>query len=70
MVITGHNGPPSPRQGALDRRHELLYTGDMAGGMSEDQLLNDFPQITVDDIRACLAYAAEREQRTTGIPAA
>ena len=28
------------------------------------------PQITLDDIRACLAYAAEREQRTKRIPAA
>jgi uncharacterized protein (DUF433 family) len=38
--------------------------------MSEDELLEQFPQITRDDIRACLAYAAERERRTLGIPAA
>ncbi|MDE0022878.1 MAG: DUF433 domain-containing protein [Spirochaetaceae bacterium] len=44
--------------------------GYLAGGMSEDQLLKDFPQLELDDIRACLAYAAEREQRTMGIPAA
>lgn len=44
--------------------------GYLAGGMSEDQILQDFPQLERDDIRACLAYAAERERRTLGIPAA
>jgi len=44
--------------------------GYLAGGMSEEQLLADFPQLSRDDIRACLAYAAERERRTLGIPAA
>ena len=38
--------------------------GYLAGGMSEDQILADFPQLTRDDVRACLAYAAERERRT------
>ncbi|MBM3777260.1 MAG: DUF433 domain-containing protein [Acidimicrobiia bacterium] len=42
----------------------------LAGGMSEDQILADFPQLTRDDIRACLAYAAERERRTLTTPAA
>ena len=44
--------------------------GYLAGGMSEDHILGDFPQLTREDIRACLAYAAERERRTQGIPAA
>lgn len=44
--------------------------GYLAGGMSEEQLLTEFPQLTREDIRACLAYAAERERRTMGIPAA
>ena len=44
--------------------------GYLAGGMSEQDILKDFPQLTRDDIRACLAYAAERERRTFGIPAA
>jgi len=30
--------------------------------MTDDELLRDFPYLTRDDIRACLAYAAEREQ--------
>jgi uncharacterized protein (DUF433 family) len=42
----------------------------LAGGMSEDQILADFPQLTRDDIRACFAYAAERERRTLTTPAA
>jgi uncharacterized protein (DUF433 family) len=44
--------------------------GYLAAGMSEDQILSEFPQLGRDDIRACLAYAAERERRTFGIPAA
>ena len=44
--------------------------GYLAGGMSEDRLLADFPQLTREDIRACLAYAAERERRTLSTTAA
>ena len=44
--------------------------GYLAGGMSEEQILGDFPQLTHADIRACLAYAAERDRRTLGVPAA
>ena len=44
--------------------------GYLAGGMSEDQILSDFPQLTREDVRACLAYAAERERRTHSVPAA
>jgi len=44
--------------------------GYLAGGMSESQLLAEFPQLTQEAIRACLAYAAERERRTMVIPAA
>jgi len=43
--------------------------GYLASGMSEDEVLQDFPQLERADIRACLAYAAERERRTLGIPA-
>ena len=35
----------------------------LAGGMSEDQILTDFPDLTREDIRACLAFAAARERR-------
>ena len=35
----------------------------LAGGMSEDEILADFPDLTRDDIRASLAFAATRERR-------
>lgn len=44
--------------------------GHLAGGMSEDQIIKDFPQLARDDIRACLVYAVEREQRTMSVPLA
>ena len=42
----------------------------MAGGMSEAQLLNDFPSLKSDDLRACLAFAAARERRLAAAHAA
>jgi uncharacterized protein (DUF433 family) len=38
----------------------------LAAGMTETEILADFPELTVDDIRACLAFAAERERRLLG----
>ena len=35
----------------------------LASGMSVDEILGDFPELTAEDIRACLAFAAERERR-------
>lgn len=35
----------------------------LAGGMSETQILADFPSLTSDDIRAVLSFAAARERR-------
>lgn len=35
----------------------------LAGGMSEDQILADFPDLAREDIRAALAFAAARERR-------
>ena len=41
----------------------------LAAGMTEAQVLDDFPYLTADDIRACLAFAAERERTTIVAPA-
>src|SRR5271156_4006326 len=41
----------------------------LAGGMSFDEILADFPDLTVDDIRACLVFAFERDRRLFNIPA-
>lgn len=37
--------------------------GWLAAGMAMDEIINDFPELTVNDIRACLAYAADREHK-------
>jgi len=36
----------------------------LAGGMTIDEMLAEFPYLERDDIQAALAYAAERERRT------
>ena len=42
----------------------------LASGMSEDEILADFPYLTRDDIRACIAFAADRERKLVSIPPA
>jgi uncharacterized protein (DUF433 family) len=65
---------PEIRFGKPCVRGTRITVGDvlsyLASGMSDDAILADFPQLTRDDIRACLAFAAERERRILGIPAA
>jgi uncharacterized protein (DUF433 family) len=39
----------------------------LAQGMSEAEITADYPELTVEDIRAALAYAANREHRLTAI---
>jgi uncharacterized protein (DUF433 family) len=41
----------------------------LASGMTEAQIVADFPDLTPEDIRACLAFAADRERRLLGLPA-
>lgn len=36
----------------------------LASGMSQKDIIEDYPELTNEDIQACLAYAADREQRT------
>ena len=42
----------------------------LAGGMTEAELLADFPSLRPEHIRATLAFAAARERRLAGLPAA
>jgi uncharacterized protein (DUF433 family) len=35
----------------------------LASGMSNEQILTDFPELNVDDIHSCLSYAADREHK-------
>lgn len=37
--------------------------GWLAAGMSHAEILSDYPELTEEDIRAALAYAADRERR-------
>lgn len=37
--------------------------GWLAAGMTNYEILADFPELTSDDIKACLAYAADREHK-------
>lgn len=53
-------GKPTIRGSRLAVEDVLSY---LASGMSEDAVLADFPQLVREDIRACLAYAADRERR-------
>lgn len=39
----------------------------LASGMSEEQIINDFPELERDDIRAVLLFAADRERKLTTI---
>jgi uncharacterized protein (DUF433 family) len=43
--------------------------GWLAAGMSHAQILADYPELDEDDIRAALAYAADRERRIVTAPA-
>lgn len=42
----------------------------LAGGMTVDEILEDFPDLTRDDILASIAFAADRERRLFSCPAA
>ena len=63
---------PEVRFGKPTVRGTRITVGDvlsyLAGGMSEDEILADFPQLSREDLRACLAFAAERERRLVSVP--
>jgi uncharacterized protein (DUF433 family) len=40
----------------------------LASGMTEEEILDEFPDLTHEDIRACLAFAADRERRLAVLP--
>jgi uncharacterized protein (DUF433 family) len=42
----------------------------LASGMSTDEIVSDFPDLTADDVRACLAFAADRERKLWTVSAA
>jgi uncharacterized protein (DUF433 family) len=42
----------------------------LASGMSVEEILDDFPDLTSEDIRACLAFAADRERKLMSVSSA
>ena len=58
---------PGKRSGKPCIRNMRITVSDileyLASGMSVEEILDDFPELTAEDIRACLAFAAEREKR-------
>ncbi len=58
---------PGKRGGQPCVRKMRIAVADMLGwlasGMSHQEILADYPELTEDDIRACLAFAADRERR-------
>ena len=41
----------------------------LAGGMTPEEIVGEFPDLTLEDIRACLAFAADRERKLATLPA-
>ena len=42
----------------------------LASGMTDAEILEDFPDLTSDDLKACIAFAADRERRLMDVPVA
>ena len=63
-IITIESGK---RGGRPTIRGMRISVGDVLGwlaaGMSHEEILSDYPELTEKDIRACLAYAADHERR-------
>jgi uncharacterized protein (DUF433 family) len=54
------SGKPCVRGTRITVADVLDYLG---GGMSPTEVLNDFPDLTAEDIQACLSFAGDRERR-------
>jgi uncharacterized protein (DUF433 family) len=63
---------PGKRGGKPCIRGLRITVGDVLGwlakGMTHHEILDDYPEVTEEDIRACLAYAADRERRLVTVP--
>jgi uncharacterized protein (DUF433 family) len=59
------SGKPCVRGTRMTVTDVLEY---LAGGMTEEEILADFPDLTAEDIRACLAFAADRERKLATLP--
>ena len=57
---------PGKRGGRPCVRHMRITVADVLGwlaaGITHEEILSDYPELTEEDIRACLSYAADRER--------
>ena len=60
------SGKPCIRGTRMSVTDVLEY---LAGGMTQEELLTEFPDLTAEDIRACLSFAADRERKLATLPA-
>ena len=69
QIITVDPGRRSGKACIRDLRITVYDVLDyLASGMTQDEILADFPDLTGTDIRACLAYAADAERRLAIVP--
>ena len=63
---------PNIRFGKPAVRGTRITVGDvldyLAGGMTEAEFLAEFPQLSHEDVLACLGFAADRERRLASVP--
>lgn len=57
------SGKPCVRDTRIAVYDVLEY---LASGMTEQEIVTDFPELTPEDIRACLTFAADRERQLIG----
>lgn len=71
---TAITSDPQRRGGWPCVRDLRISVGDVLGwlvlGQTTEQIVADYPELTPDDVRACLAYAAEREVHEVRLHAA
>ena len=60
-----HSGKPCIRGTRIAVADVFDY---LAGGMTIAEVLDDFPDLTADDIQACFVFAADRDRRLTIVP--
>jgi uncharacterized protein (DUF433 family) len=69
QIITIDPGKRSGKACIRDLRITVYDVLDyLAAGMTKEEILTDFPDLTEGDIRACLAYAADAERRLAIVP--
>ena len=66
IELDKRRGKPCIRDTRMTVTDVLEY---LAGGMTHEELLVEFPDLTEEDIRACLAFAADRERKLATLPA-